>query len=505
MKWIAVIILLLLAVLWFLARKEAVPAACEASAVTKPFFQMAVYLERKLLQGAEEKKALRRLRELIFHKNEENLRLLDPAGDVKKQLYLQFIQKAGLCFLLLAAGMIFGLLIDYSESRDGLLQEGGILMRKPYGKGHYAVELTAVTNGDAEEIIEVDVQQRAYAEAELKEMLPAFRAALEQTVLGKNESADHVAQDLVLPEELAEYPFSVEWTYDDHTLIGRDGALKEEIPAEGALLNLQAKIRYGTYEEIHRFSLMLYPKAQAAEEGVREKIQAALLQADEDSRTAEAFVLPAEADGIAIVWQERKKSSLAVLVVLVLAAAAAVYWGKDNDLEKRVRERDRQMNDDYPEMVSKLSLYVGAGMTVRLAWKKLAMEYLKKQGKEQEDAEKKRKKNKGKSKRSVYEEMVLTMREMESGVSELQAYQHFAKRCRLQKYVKLVSLLEQNVKLGARGFLDALRKESRDALEERRSRARTLGEEAGTKLLLPMILMLAIVMVVIIVPAFMSI
>ena len=91
------------------------------------------------------------------------------------------------------------------------------------------------------------------------------------------------------------------------------------------------------------------------------------------------------------------------------------------------------------------------------------------------------------------------------GVSELQAYRLFGTRCRSQKYIKLVSLLEQNAKLGASGFLSTLQQESRDALQERKSHARQLGEEAGTKLLLPMILMLAIVMVVIIVPAFVSI
>ncbi len=50
-----------------------------------------------------------------------------------------------------------------------------------------------------------------------------------------------------------------------------------------------------------------------------------------------------------------------------------------------------------------------------------------------------------------------------------------------------------------------MRSECKDALQERKANARRLGEEAGTKLLLPMIMMLAIVMVVIIVPAFVSI
>ena len=43
-----------------------------------------------------------------------------------------------------------------------------------------------------------------------------------------------------------------------------------------------------------------------------------------------------------------------------------------------------------------------------------------------------------------------------------------------------------------------------EAFIERKALARKAGEEAGTKLLLPMGLMLCVVMVVIIVPAFMS-
>ena len=173
---------------------------------------------------------------------------------------------------------------------------------------------------------------------------------------------------------------------------------------------------------------------------------------------------------------------------MIFAAVAAVFWGKDKDLDKQIKERDEQLAADYPEMVSKLSLYIGAGMSTRLAWRKIAEEY----------------RQKG-IKRYVYEEMLFSCREMESGMSEIQAYQHFAKRCRLQRYVKLVSLLEQNTRLGAAGFLSTMRSECKDALQERKAEAARKGEEAGTKLLLPMVMMLAIVMVVIIVPAFVSI
>ena len=65
--------------------------------------------------------------------------------------------------------------------------------------------------------------------------------------------------------------------------------------------------------------------------------------------------------------------------------------------------------------------------------------------------------------------------------------------------------MSQNLRKGTRGMTQVLKAESIQAFEERKARAKRLGEEAGTKLLLPMFLMLAIVLVIVIVPAFLSV
>ena len=168
-----------------------------------------------------------------------------------------------------------------------------------------------------------------------------------------------------------------------------------------------------------------------------------------------------------------------------------IFMAPDRDLDKKIKERDEQMMRDYPELVSKLSLYTGAGMTVRNAWKKICDEYTGRRAD-------------GEDMHFVYEEMKLAMHEMESGAGELAAYRNFSKRCRLQKYVKLVSLLEQSIKLGTADFISSLNMEADDARRDEKSDVKRRGEEAGTKLLLPMMLLLMIVMVVIIVPAFMT-
>ena len=66
-------------------------------------------------------------------------------------------------------------------------------------------------------------------------------------------------------------------------------------------------------------------------------------------------------------------------------------------------------------------------------------------------------------------------------------------------------MLSQNLRKGTKGLTELLGREAEDAFEERKNLAKKIGEEAGTKLMIPMFLMLIIVFAMVIVPAFFSI
>ena len=97
-----------------------------------------------------------------------------------------------------------------------------------------------------------------------------------------------------------------------------------------------------------------------------------------------------------------------------------------------------------------------------------------------------------------------TAAQLGSGLSEGKAYSEFGRRCGVQVYIKLSALLEQSQKNGSRQLRPALELEMVSAFEQRKNLAKKLGEEAGTKLLLPLLMMLGVVMVMIVVPAFLS-
>ena len=170
-----------------------------------------------------------------------------------------------------------------------------------------------------------------------------------------------------------------------------------------------------------------------------------------------------------------------------------LYLKEKMQEEEKQKKRQQELLMDYAEVVFKLKVFTGAGMTVLNIWKRMVSDY-----------EKQLQEGSGKP-RAVYEEMKHTLQQIQYGVSESHAYAEFGKRCRLQPYLKLSSILDQNRKTGTKNFSELLELEMAEAWEQRKNLARRLGEEAGTRLLVPLFLMLLIIMVMIMMPAMLAI
>lgn len=99
--------------------------------------------------------------------------------------------------------------------------------------------------------------------------------------------------------------------------------------------------------------------------------------------------------------------------------------------------------------------------------------------------------------------MEIVLGEMENGLPESQAVSRFGERCQHNEYRRLSSILGQSRQTGMKNLQELLAQEMDAAWEQQKQAAKRLGEEAGTKLLLPLFLMLLVVMVLVMVPALM--
>lgn len=336
----------------------------------------------------------------------------------------------------------------------------------------------------------IQVDERIYSEEEIEAFFQEAREKLPKAILGENLSLDAVWTDLNFITQLENNPVSIEWqTSDGEFLTAMGERTEKELDGEEKKsLTITACLSCQEQEDILEIPISLVEKSKNAEEVFLEKVQKEVTKRQEESRTEETFMLPEEVDGSSLIWLKKNQVSIGGIVFLIFILGGVVYWKEEKNRERQEEKRKQQMMLDYPEVVSKLTLLLGAGMSLQRAWERMVKEYLAKK----------------KEQRYVYEEMARTSRETANGIPWNIALDHFGKRSKLSAYMKFATLLAQNAKRGNRGLAESLQKEAEEAFEERKAMARKLGEEASTKMLVPMFLMLAMVLVVIMVPAFLS-
>ena len=210
-----------------------------------------------------------------------------------------------------------------------------------------------------------------------------------------------------------------------------------------------------------------------------------LKSGNQKNKTKKNFILPKKLGKKEIQWKEQNPHTVGILLLLGVVTGVLLKFRGLEEERKKKKKREEELLLSYPQLVTTLALLIGAGIPVSKAWGRMAGRY---------------KKN-GTVKNAAYEEICYTWNEIQDGVGERKAYENFGNRCALWQYKRLASLLTQNLRKGSSELTELLSKESELAMEQRRNLAKQLGEEAGTKLLLPMMLMLSIIMVLIIVPA----
>ena len=366
-----------------------------------------------------------------------------------------------------------------------------ILQRNPHGQGDSSAQLRA-SIGENEEEFSVTVSEQEYTEEELDAVFQEASEDLEKLILGENESLDEVRDDLELISEIPETGISVSWEIDNYEVMDLQGDLiSENLTDDGTLVKLSASLLYGERQAVHEFYAKVYPTMISRAERQMSDLKEEIARADEETAAEDHLVLPDQINGERVEWSYTADTRAFAILILGAGTAAMICVSKDQSGKEEEKRRIRQMKTDYPQIINKFNLYIGAGMTIRRAWSCIADDY-----------EKKRERY---GKRVAYEEMIYTLHEIQGGAPEGECYEKYGNRCGISRYRKFGTMLSQNLRKGSRGITDLLEREAEEAFEDRKNMAKKLGEEAGTKLMIPMFIMLSVVFVIVTVPAFFSI
>ena len=355
---------------------------------------------------------------------------------------------------LLAGAVLAAVSALFGGTKDLLPEGDRVTILRP-GYGEEDREQTVRVNG---EDVSFTVTGRKYTEEEA------------ETILSRLAEVLCSSED---PEQRSAYD-------------GYEGVRAEWSEGEsGSSCRLTARTESGCLEKDLFFPRAPETASFKKEATFAEKVGELLALADAATVTGDRIVLPRELDGVSLTYGEKKDLTPGIL--LLLGGIAALLLGKRpaEEEKKRKKKRETELLLDYSDVVSRLLIYLGAGLTVKNAFARLSA------GAES-------------SGRAVFREIGAAVRDMENGVPEGEALSAFAARCGPPCYVRLASLLERNQKTGGNSVRNELEREMQEAFAGRKEAARRMGEEAGTRLLFPLLLSLSAVLLVTAVPAFLK-
>lgn len=315
-------------------------------------------------------------------------------------------------------------------------------------------------------------------------------AYIQKEALGKNESWQAVRQPLNLLKALPDFGITAVWETAGDGLIDALGGINNEgLPMQGKDTSISVQLTYGREMREYTIEAHVLPVLKSREEVMLEDIKTQLDRNDQEDAEKAYLSLPQYSMGEHLSWQEKRdNTALKATAAGIIACAALMIYSRSEN-KKKLQKRSGELETDYPELIYKLVLLMGAGMTVKGAVNAIVEEEKKKDAVHMH---------------YVYKELELALQSMCQGTPELEAYERFGKRCGTPAYLKLSSMLTQCIRMGAGGMGTLLSDTASEAMLLRKEHAKSQGEKAGMKLLMPMGVMLVIVFAILIVPAFMS-
>lgn len=353
-------------------------------------------------------------------------------------------------------------------------------------------ELEAHVDGEIVDI-EGDIGKRKYTPEEADAELNKLSENLETVMLGDNESLNEVREKLNLITTDKATGTRLEWSTDNYDICSYDGYIyNEEFDNdESADVTLYCIMTLGNEEVTKTYHIRVVAPLRDEMLTEKKKIQDEILKNDMASASEDVVNLPDVVDGKNVEYISRENGVSPVLIILLGAAACVLLVAKEfQDRKNYENNRKYELIADYPSITTKLYLLVYAGSTIISSFEYIIKDYNNNI------------KNGHTKPRAAYEQMKKCLNNIYNGMSEAKSYVKWGNDCGINEYKRLGAYLSEHLKKGTGDLKKKLRQLSAESMETAAANAKERGEKAGSKLIVPMIAMLFIVMVIVIVPVF---
>lgn len=228
---------------------------------------------------------------------------------------------------------------------------------------------------------------------------------------------------------------------------------------------------------------------KSREEKIEDKLQSIIsrLNANTDSRKV---LLPKELEtGEKLVWSRVDDSSVALYLAVVISTLLLLYKKRFYTIEKEERQARESIIRDLPEFINKIVLLLNAGSVLTAAFLKTI-----------EDSGYGNRQNS-----YFYQQMDQIARSVKETNGALhQELRDFSKRSGVNELIRITGIINDNISKGA-DLSEKLKKENELLWFSRKQHAEEKGRMAETKLTMPLMILLLVLIMITIAPALMEI
>lgn len=353
--------------------------------------------------------------------------------------------------------------------------------------------ITAYINGKKENL-DIFIKPRLLTQEELLKIYENISDDILTELLKDNPDINYVSRDLnfintICNSESLNKMINITWTIDDSSLISPMGNLiYDNINPQGSNVKISARLQLDGYDfsATKIFILKLFPRIYSSGEILSTQINDNI---NNEEKIYSKTINLSDDSGFDSVTYYKKTAPFPIILIPLCALfiALSIYAGHSN-IKRKLSARNIQLAYDYPRIVSKLTLLYSAGLNLQNAFRKIIYDYESINSKS----------------RFAYEEIKVMIKSIENGISEGDAYISFGQNCFLPCYIKLGTLLNQNLKSGHSEIYKILEYECYSSMENKKIQIKTAAEKASTKAVFPLVLLLITVFIIVLSPALVS-
>lgn len=390
--------------------------------------------------------------------------------------------------MLIFWGMALLAVIMGSIAAYRFLETGNMVFeRNSFGGGEKEVSVV-LEKEDQKREYSLILKEQALSGKEEKSLREEFFREIEERMTGDNASLQKVSQALCFEEELDGWPFYITYQPAESGYLQLDGSLGEKSLSlkEGEALYTQVAVtaEYGSYTWNRTFEIRLIKPETVRKSSPFTNAVNRLKETEKKTRGEKTYTLPVLSGGV----RAGKKQNFSSASVLLLGSVILVILLLRNVSELKNGEKmcRKETLRDFPMIVHLLTLYMGAGLSFSSAVHRISVDYMSRPDRK---------------KTYAFEEILRMDTCLKLGEGQQEACMQWGKRFKEPAYQKLSLTMIQVMTKGTREGRVLMNHMEQEAFRQRIDQAKKEGEEASTRLLFPMILLLGMVMLLVMFPA----